>query len=178
MTAPRFFVALLSFSAALPSVAQDEVRVDIAKRFEQGVCDGSQSSQFFDSGESITLSVSYCDRDIKIWVPDEPFSHDIGAVTINGTGGPDLRVFIGAGSFPTDGGDMTAAARDFGGLTISNSTLRDKTEFAGRINRDLTGAIHVGELYRFDVDGQVKAQIRAKKRGGVYFDVRMGGSTR
>jgi hypothetical protein len=169
-------LALVLLCTSASSFASDEVKVEIL-RFSGGGCDGATTTLYFDSGAPINLTVGACDKRIDIWVPNQPFTYDIGPVTLNGNGGLFLELFIGAGSFPYGGGNMTPAARNLAGISIVEDALRANTRFAGRIYGNLTSSVRVGELYRFDVDGQIRAQVRANEAGPALFDIHMGSST-
>ena len=165
---------IVSLLVAAPAQGDDEITVRLLKRIGDPLCPGpNHVDLFYQPGEDIALSVAYCTEQINSWAVDAV--SDIGRVTLNGSGGPDLKVFIGSGTFPTGGGAMTPACGDFDGLVITNSTLRDNTSFAGRVRDNLTGSVHVGEMYRFDVDGEIQGSIRATSAG--LFRVNAGTST-
>lgn len=160
--------ALVTLSALTgAALAQNEVRVEIHTRTGGG-CDGSTTTFDRNDGQAINITVDSCVTRINIYDHDGADGvQSAGLVTISGNGATDLELFFGQGAFPTDGSSMPVALTNLAGVTISDSTQRDETKLAGRLAGDLTGAVHVGELFRFDVDDEIKAQIRAKIEGGV-----------
>ncbi|MFM9994709.1 MAG: hypothetical protein ACKVU4_02785 [Phycisphaerales bacterium] len=114
------------------------------------------------SGANISIVITECTRRINIYADSTSF--DIGQVTITHTGSlppQGVELFIGQGTFPYEMGQSSAAARDLGGISISNASLRQRIWLAGHIAGD-QGIVTVGKVYRWDVAGVMNGGISAE----------------
>jgi hypothetical protein len=179
----RFLVALwLALGLASSALAQDDesvplpIRVIVLNSSEQVL-----STFTVDSGTAINLtSINNTMRYINVrnnfeenFGPD----YDIGRISVNGSlpgSGDQVFIYLGSGSFPfSNPGQLTAVCVDWAGITC-DSSLRSKIRLAGAISGNLTNTAQIGEVYRFDVGGQVRAGIETNHAGVGLFRVFAG----
>jgi hypothetical protein len=123
------------------------------------------------SGAPISITLNSATGRIFIFdgdsiVPDM----DIGPVTINGTtsasvlyviiGNPPSATIPATPDLPLNQATPNASyARDFGGLTVTQTSERNMTVFAGQISRNVTGDIKVAKVRRLIAGGEIQAEV-------------------
>jgi hypothetical protein len=93
-------------------------------------CSGSQHDTF-PSGSNVSFSVDGCTGSIVVY--GDLATDDVGPITIGGTFSPSSGM-----------GMSISGARDLGGVTVTNSTVRSRIRLIVDLGGDLTGAIDVG----------------------------------
>lgn len=139
--------------------AANEIKVEIRNRASPLPCNGAVTHLTFDAGAAISITIAPCTEEVRVYSLSG--SHDIGRITINGSGSPLLKVFLGNSTFPIVDGNLDEVGDDFGGLLVSDFGQEANTVFAGAIDGHLTGSIRCGGLFRFEAGGEIRAEIQA-----------------
>jgi len=130
------------------------------------LCDGSSTSYLNLTGP-VTVPLSSCA--VRVNITASSSSADIGRISLTG-GSNNLNVDIILSNSATINQNDTLGiitGRDWGGLDTSGMTNPIRARLAGAIGGDLTGSVTVGEIFRFDVFGEIRAQVRAVRPGNV-----------
>lgn len=128
-------------------------------------CTAPACDQIFSGTSPRSISLPQCAKQVVIYSCNEDGT--LGPVTdmprITLTGGPvSLPVDVVLGFASPSASDPTPAGANWGGLDASSLTI---SKFYGGITGNLTGQVRVDQLFRFDVEGSIQAEVRAGGAG-------------
>ncbi len=102
---------------------------------------------------------SQSNNDVVYIYSTTPTTESIPAISVSGTSSANtVRVLVAESgeSFPAQFNDFVSRGSvDFGGLTFSSATTRDKSRVVVSASGDITGPITAGQIFRIDAAGSI-----------------------
>lgn len=161
----RMTVMILT-AASMVTTARGAITVYVTNS-GLGLCNGQTTSTTYSSGQDVTINLAPCCVRVNI-VPDTN-ADDIGRYTF--TGGASVVDFIIGRTGAINMGDTvnTQAGDDWEGMNLSG--LNGVSRVSGGITGDLTNDLIADQIYRLDIGGAVRDDIRCVQNLGAAFVV-------
>jgi hypothetical protein len=122
------------------------------------------------SGNAITIPSDGCMTHVRVW-SSNPTQEHIGRITITGSFSPST-VYLQVYNPSTLG----PAGMDFGGLSVSNATVRDRVRLTTVFTGNLTDTVDAGDVI-ITAGGAIQAAVHGRKNAGSGLQVAAASTT-